>query len=451
MKSSSAIRSGIVWLLAFVFFFSSHLIQAQSTAKETDFAAQAASVTEFEVNGLKVLLKKRSGSPTVAVGLFIRGGSRNIDQKTAGIERLMLNSAIEAGKNLPRAAVRRQLASIGANLGVETSEDFSNVNLACTRADFEKAFNIYSTLLISPEFNPSDIARVKEQILTALRETEAVPEGALDAMEEKIIYQGHPYSNRVDGTVSTIQSFSPADIKNYHKKIMQTSQLLLVIVGDFDRKDIEPLIANTFGKLPRGNYSPKPLPRLDFSQATLDVSPKSLPTNYVRGVFAAPTLSDKDYYAMRVAIAILQSLVYQEVRGRLQLSYAPDADIDNLESNTANISVSTTDPNTATAAMLAQIKLLQNRTLDPRIIDEIASFFLTRYYMGQETSLAQVGELAKYELVAGSWRRSFDFIDGVRNVTPSDIRMVANKYMKNIRFLYVGDPEAVNKMTYLNQ
>ena len=40
---------------------------------------QAALVTELDVNGLKVLIKRREGSLTVAAGLFIRGGASNIN------------------------------------------------------------------------------------------------------------------------------------------------------------------------------------------------------------------------------------------------------------------------------------------------------------------------------------------------------------------------------------
>src|SRR6476659_2613995 len=40
-------------------------------------AKQAALVSEFEVNGLKVLMKRREGSLTVAAGLFLRGGAAN--------------------------------------------------------------------------------------------------------------------------------------------------------------------------------------------------------------------------------------------------------------------------------------------------------------------------------------------------------------------------------------
>ncbi|HSD45318.1 MAG TPA: hypothetical protein VLB87_01800, partial [Pyrinomonadaceae bacterium] len=57
---------------------------AQETVQSV-VAKQAALVSEFDVNGLKVLLKRREGSLTVAAGLFIRGGSANINAQNAGI------------------------------------------------------------------------------------------------------------------------------------------------------------------------------------------------------------------------------------------------------------------------------------------------------------------------------------------------------------------------------
>ena len=268
-------------------------------------------------------------------------------------------------------------------------------------------------------------------------------------MQDRIIYAGHPYANDVNGTPATIASITAADLRAYHKKMMETSRLLFVIVGDLDVDELKKSLTATFSKLPKGTYKDAPYPALDFSQGTLDTTQRALPTNYIKGVFAAPSISSPDYYAMRVAMSILQTLVYQEVRGKLQLSYAPDADINAFAANTAHISVSTTDPNRAVSAMVDQIRFLQQRQLNPGVIDEIASFFLTRHYIGQETSTAQVAELAKYELIGGGWRNSFQFLNGVRAVKPEDIRNVANKYMKNIRYVYIGDVSAINKDNFV--
>jgi len=69
--------------------------------------------------------------------------------------------------------------------------------------------------------------------------------------------------------------------------------------------------------------------------------------------------------------------------------------------------------------------------------------------MGQETSAAQVRELAHYELIGGGWRNSFEFLNGVRAVTPAQVRNVANKYMKNIRFAIVGNDRNLDKSIFV--
>lgn len=427
------------------------------TGGSADVAAQAALVTEIDVNGLKVILKRRPNSSTVAGGLFIRGGVRNITDKNAGIEQLMLSTAVEAGRNTPRQTVRRELSSRGSAISGGASNDYSAISLATTKPDFARVFDIFADVALHPAFAEEDIRRNREQILTGLRESGVIPESTLETLQRQVIYAGHPYANEVAGTPATIAALTAADLRAYHKKVMETQRLLLVFVGDIDPAELKAKVAATFGKLPRGNYKDAPLPAINLAKPSFDSIQRAVPTNYLKGVFAAPSLDSADYYAMRVAMSILQSMVHAEVRGRLQLSYAPDAEMESFAANTANISVSTTDPNRATSAMLEQIKLLQQgnvteeRGLSQEMIEEISSFFLTRHYMGQETSVAQAGELAKYELIGGGWRRSFEFLNGVKSVTVPDIQRVANKYMKNLRFVYVGNPSIVDKSIFVPQ
>lgn len=434
--------------IIFVLLFSSVAAFGQASGIQ-EVAAQAALVTEFDVNGLKVILKRRPGAATIAGGLFIRGGARNITDKNAGIEALMIASAIEAGKTIPRETVRRELASRGSAIATGAGSDFSSISFGTTKPDFARVFDIFSEVVLNPAFAEDDIKRNREQILTGLRESVVVPEAALDTLQDKVIYAGHPYANSVIGTSATITALTAADLRAYHTKMMETQRLLFVVVGDIDAEQLKAKIAATFGKLPRGTYKDQPYPALDFSKGTFDATQRAVPTNYLKGVFAAPSLDSPDYYAMRVAMSVLQTLVYQEVRGRLQLSYAPDAEMDSLAANTANISVSTTDPNKATAAMLEQMNFLKGRPLPQEAIEEIAAFFLTRHYMAQETSGAQVGELAKYELIGGGWRKSFEFLTGVRGVTGADVQRVSDKYMKNIRFAYVGNTAVINRSIFV--
>jgi zinc protease len=412
-------------------------------------SAQTANVSEFDVNGLKVILKRRVSAPTLSVGLFLRGGVRNLTDKTAGIENLMLNSAIEAGQSFPRQAVRRELARTGATLGASAGSDFSVVSMASSREAFDRMWKLFADVTMRPLFDQADVDRVRDQMITGLREQETVPDSALDALEERVIYAGHPYSNDPTGSVATLTGITPAQLREHHKRSMETSRLLLVVVGDIDEADLKARVAQTFGTLPKGNYQESPLPALDFSKPTLEVVSRQLPTNYVKGDFAAPTLASSDYYAMRMAMAVLGSRIFQEVRVKRQLSYAPNADIGNAAANSAFIYVTAVDANQAVDVMLKEIERLKTESVTDDELTGTAGEFLTNYYLKLQTNSAQAIDLARYELIGGGWRNSFDFLNRINQVKPDDIRTVANKYMKNFRFVVIGNPASINRSIFV--
>jgi len=272
----------------------------------------------------------------------------------------------------------------------------------------------------------------------------------LQILQDRVIYANHPYANDVNGTLENIARFTANDLSDYHKKLMETSRLLLVVVGDIDPKEVEKRVAATFGKLPRGNYKEDVYPALNFSKGTLDITSRTLPTNYVQGVFNAPSLSSPDYYAMRVAVTVLQSRIYQEVRINRQLSYAPNAELGSFSSNIGNIYVTAVDANQAVKVMLEEVNNLKTKQINEETIDGISGHFLTLHFLGQETNAAQAGELAKYELSGGGWRNAFGFLDKIRQVTPAEVQAVSQKYMKNLRFVVIGDPKAINREIFLS-
>jgi zinc protease len=340
---------------------------------------------------------------------------------------------------------------MGTSIGSSSTYDYSLVSLVSTKRNFATSWQIFTDLVLNPSFTAESVGRVRETILTGLRAAEDTPEGALETLNERTIFAGHPYSIDPNGTIETITNFKPGDLAAYHRSMMQSSRLLLVVVGDVEPSELQKRVAETFGSLPRGDYKDIPPPAVVFDKPTVDVSAKALQTDYVKGTFAAPSIGTADYYAMRAAIAILQQRVFQEVRVKRNLSYAPDADLDERAANTGNVSVSSLDPNQSIRVMLAEMKDLRQNSVSEDTISQMSGFFLTSYYLKQETNAAQVGQLAQYELIGGGWRKSFDFLDAIRKVTPSGVQAVAQKYMKNVRFVVVGNPEHIDRSAFLSQ
>ncbi len=409
----------------------------------------AALVTEFDVNGLKVLFKRREGNQTVVAGLFLKGGARNITPANAGIEDLMLDVSSEATVNFPRERMRKELSRMGTSISSGINQDYSALTLASTRANFDRAWEIFTDVAMRPAFANDDVERVRNRLVLALRDDADTPDSYVQVLQARMAYAGHPYLNDPRGTAEVVSRLTAEDLRRYHKQMMETSRLLLVIVGDLDPQMLRQRVASSFGKLPRGDYRPEPLPELTFPVSTVEVTQRTLPTNYIQGVFGAPGLASADIHAMRVATSILQNRLFVEIRVRRNLSYAPEAFLWSQGANLGGISVSSTDANQSVRIMLDEIARLQREQVSPDDLKGTIQHYLTRYYLGQETNAAQAGELAQAELLGGGWRNATSFMDKISAVTTADVQRVAQKYMRNIRFVVLGDPRSVDRTVFL--
>jgi predicted Zn-dependent peptidase len=94
--------------------------------------------------------------------------------------------------------------------------------------------------------------------------------------------------------------------------------------------------------------------------------------------------------------------------------------------------------------MLEEITRLQRDQVTPDELLGTTQHFLTRYYLGQETNGAQAGELAQSELIGGGWRNSAQFIERLRAVTAADVKRVSQLYMRNLRFVVIGNPKSID-------
>jgi zinc protease len=428
---------------------------APAPAPAQDFqqviARQASLINEFDVNGLKVLVKRRAGSQTVAAGLFIRGGVENITAVNAGVEAFMLNVASEASANYPRERMRKELSRMGTVIGEGVNYDYSALSMTSTRTNFERSWDIFTDVALRPSFTKEDVELVKSRLVASLSDDTDEPDTYLQRLQERVAYAGHPYLKRPEGTAETIGKLTAEDLRAYHQRIMQTSHLLLVIVGDLDAAQLKARIAATFGKLPRGDYKAVALPQLAFNASTLEVTSRELPTNYVQGLFTAPPITSPDIYPMYVASSMLRDRVFEEVRVKRNLSYAPDAFLRTQAANIGGIYVTAVDANQAVRVMLNEISRLQREPVSRDDITAVIAQFLTTYYIGQETNAAQSADLARYELIGGGWRNSLQFLEKLQAVTPADVQRVSQKYMRNIRFVVLGNPSQIDKTVFVGQ
>ena len=193
---------------------------------------------------------------------------------------------------------------------------------------------LFTDIAINPTFAPEDVERVREQIVTGLRNSGDDPESNLQDLQNKNrLCESSIFKTTRKATSKTLRNLPPPICGRITKKIMQTSHLLLVIVGDLDAADIQQRVAATFGKLPRGNYEDQPLNTLSFYRADARCDrphfADQLRQRRVRVAFDQRPGLLRD---ARRHFDLRRTHFFRKSASKRNLSYAPDADLLSLAS-----------------------------------------------------------------------------------------------------------------------
>jgi len=406
-------------------------------------ALTAAETISFDVNGLKVIFKPNTANDIVAANLYFRGGVKNLTRNQAGIENFALIVAQKATKNFPKDELNSRLERMNSKITSSAGKDYSSLDLLSVKQNFKSTWEIFADMLVNPLFNPEDVDLERQKIISAIEQSKDNPDNYQDELADQLFYAGHPYAIPVDGTVESVSAFTPEDLKSFLKKRMESSQLLLVVVGNTSKEEIESLVKDTIGKLPKGGYKDTSLPAVSHQEPAILIVYRDIPTNYIIGQFPVPGISEPQWYAALLAGAIMRDRMFEEVRTKRGLSYAPAAGVSGRFSSNGFIYVTAVDADSTIKVMINEVKKMQNEPVTEKDLNDKLSQYITRVYMGMETNAAQADRLATFELGGIGYQAADGFIDNLKKVTPADIQKICQENIKNLQFVLIGDPETL--------
>jgi zinc protease len=401
--------------------------------------------SSFDVSGVQVILRQSTANNVVAANLYLLGGARQINQSNAGIESLLLEVSDRGTTKYPRAALRRKMSALGSEIVTEPSDDWTMFGIRATTEVLDSTWAIFADRLMEPTLNPADVALIKTQFLSGIHQRRDDPDALAEFLADSIAFSGHPYGIPVSGTEASISAIDAQALKAYHDTQIVKSRMLLVVVGNVDRAHVERLVRNTLAQLPTGDYKWTPPPRLPERPAALVVESRMLPTNYLIGYYSGPLANSDDYQALRIATSVLTGRLFAEIRTRENLTYDVHAPFVDRAASAGGLYVSTVSPDTTLKLMRSAVTELQRGLLDRDGLERLEQQFLTEYFLDNETNGAQADFLARSQLYRGDYHEAEKFVDELKSVTPEAVRRVAQRYMKGIRFAYVGDPSKLKR------
>ncbi len=404
-------------------------------------------VTVAYVNGIQVIVKRIPGAELSAMQLYIKGGARDWTAADAGIAQLALEVATSGGTaSLDKDAYHRKLSALGSDLGADVAPDYAAIKAKSLVSAWDDTFAILAETFLHPAMPAAELEIQRAQQISQIRQEDEDPDATLGLLVNKGVFKGHPFENRPIGTEASVSAVTIDSARTYLGKLRESGRLMFVTVGDVDAAHVIEKVKGAFGELPRGSYQDTPFPALKLEKPSLQVVERKLQTNYIEGVFAAPAWSSPDFPDAVVAMSMLQYRVFQEVRTKRNLSYAPSAQLAIGSSVPRGILyVTAVDPGTTIGVMFDEVKKLQTELVTDSDLTGTKSVYLTKFLMSNEQTSGQAGMLATAQLLGGDWKLARTLPERIRAVTPAGVQAFAKKYMGRLQFTVLGDPAKVDK------
>lgn len=417
------------------------LVLAQPSQRASD------ATVAYDASGVRVIQRIDTTSEIVVANLYLLGGTRQVTPTTAGIEAFLLDATGRGTRLYPRERLQRQMARLGTAIAIDAEEDWTSIGIRATRTTFDSTWSVFANRVMEPVLDSNDVELVRAQLLSVVSQRRDNPDALLEFLADSFAFAGHAYAQSPTGTEASIAAITSADLRRYHREQFVKSRMLLVVVGNVRRPAIEQLVRQTLGKLPAGQYRwslPDTLPR---RASGVQVVARGLPTNYVLGYYRGPPAGTKDYRALRVASAVLTGQLFTEIRSRRNLTYAVDAPFLERAIGAGGLYVTTVNPERTLDLMRQELVALRTSRVSEEGLERLVQQFITEYFLNNETAGAQADFLARADLYVGDYRSAQRFAEDLRRLTPADVQSAAERYMRDIRFVYLGDSSKVPRRT----
>jgi predicted Zn-dependent peptidase len=430
------------------FYIKTLSLLAAGLVSLSTFAQSKKDPYDMTIDGVKVIVQP-SGNEIVEIKTYFKGGVQNYPADKAGIESLAINALTECGTAKDsKNSFKDKLDKVSAQMSGDAGRDFSNLTMNCIKSDFATVWPLYVDALTAPLFDEKEFLRIQQDAINQLKAQASQPDYSVDKLAHETAFSGRNYAKSPEGTEASVSKLTAADTKVYYHSILTRSRLLIVVVGEIDKAELEQKIGAMLTAIPAGTlFTPK---REHFTpqQNSFKSEKKDLATNYIQGVSPAPQPGTPDYNAFSLASRIFYDRHFLEIRTNNGLSYAPAVWFDGGLTPSFNFFVSTTTPDKYIAVLKALVEKTEKAGFTGEEVKNMKTTYLTGTYYRQETNSAWAAALASNELLHNNWRRALTLNEDLKKVSVEDVNKAFNKYLSHITWVYQGDPTKVTAALY---
>src|SRR5271157_260499 len=281
-------------------------------------------------NGLIVLTERMDHLRSVAMGVWIKSGSRYEPAETNGISHFVEHMLFKGTRSRSAQLIAREMDSIGGNLDAFTGKETICFNVKSLADHVPIALDVLTDLVLNPVFAATDIERERGVILEEIKIDEDNPDVLVHELFTQSFWKDHPLGWPILGTTKTVTKLDQEKLFAYHGDRFHGGNIVFSAAGNLDHDKFTEAVAGKFSGL-AGGETLHELAAPKASARILLRHKKALEQVQICLGVPAPRITDENRYATLILNTVLgggmSSRLFQTIREERGMAYSVFSDL----------------------------------------------------------------------------------------------------------------------------
>lgn len=383
-------------------------------------------------NGLTILTERMEHLRSVAMGVWIKTGSRHELPEVNGISHFLEHMVFKGTRFRSAQRIAREMDAIGGNLDAFTGKETICFNLKVLDEHVPAALDILSDLVLNPVFQKEDIHRERGVILEEIKMDEDNPDYLVNELFTQNFWKDHPLGKPILGTKETVRRFEQETLLDYYGKHFFGGDMVFCAAGNLEHAALVNLVSGHFHQVAGGKEVFPQAPPSPSAKITLRNKKALEQVQLCLGVPAPPIAHELRYIALVLNTILgggMSSRLFQTVREERGLAYSIFSDLNPYRDTGALCVYAGTSSDRCLKVVELILSEFQRLKSSPLPEDELRSAkdqLKGNLILGLESSTSRMSNLARQEMYFEQFFGIQEIMDKVEAVSSEQVREMAN-------------------------
>jgi predicted Zn-dependent peptidase len=381
--------------------------------------------------GLRVITEVVPSVRSVALGLWVRTGSRDEAPAQAGVSHFLEHLLFKGTERHSAIEISELFDGMGAAANAATSKESTQLHARLLDEHTEEAFDLLAEMLLRPSLPEDEVDSEREVVLEEIAMYEDEPQDRVHDVLAAAVHGDHPLGRRVLGDAQVIGSIPVAEIMSYHDARYTGPNLVIAAAGHLEHEHIVELAQ---GQLSPPAGEPNGVPGAAGYDAAPRFAFQAKETEQYHICFGGPGISrsDERRFALGVLDAIFggstSSRLFREVREKRGLAYSVGSYSEQyVDGGMIAMYVGTREENVREACEIIgrELGTLRDHGVSAEELERAKEHVKGRLVLGLEATGARMSRLARAILFGVPLLSLDELLERIEQVGAEDVAELA--------------------------